>query len=236
MAVAHPRAHVLARDAELLEGLGGDDARAAVAHAPAQVFSVVVGDWHRPLAERGGPRDIGFLVLDGLLLREVRIGGSACCELVGRGDLIRPWDEDAMRSVQSRTEWRAHAPATVALLDEAWGRAVAPWPEVMRNLLRRSVQRSQSLALYLAISHVVGVDARVLTILWHFADRWGHVTPEGTVLPLKLTHELLGTVVGARRQTVSAAVTELARRGAISRDADGARWVLHERPEPHADL
>jgi CRP-like cAMP-binding protein len=224
---------VLARDVELLSGLDGADARAAVAHAPAQVFRVAVGDWHQPLAERGVPGDVGFLVLEGLLLREVRIGGSACCELVGRGDLIRPWDEDEVRSVQSRTEWRAHAPAYVALLDAAWGRAVAPWPEVMHNLLRRSVQRSQSLALYLAISHVVGVDQRVLTILWHFADRWGHVAPEGTVLPLNLTHELLGTVVGARRQTVSAAVTELVRRGAITRAADGSRWVLHERPEPH---
>jgi CRP/FNR family transcriptional regulator, cyclic AMP receptor protein len=229
---ARPRSHVLARDVELLTGLGGDDARAAAAHAPAQVFRVAVGDWHQPLAERGGPGDVGFLVLEGLLLREVRIGGSACCELVGRGDLIRPWDEDEVRSVQVRTEWRAHAPALVALLDAAWGRAVAPWPEVMHNLLRRSVQRSQSLAVYLAISHVVGVDQRVLTILWHFADRWGHVAQEGTVLPLNLTHELLGTVVGARRQTVSAAVTELVRRGAITRAVDGSRWVLHERPEP----
>ena len=132
--------------------------------------------------------------------------------------------------MQSRTEWRAHAPARVALLDAAWARTAARWPEISVNLLRRSIERSQSLALYLAISHVTGVDARVLTILWHFADRWGHVTPQGTVVPLKLTHELLGSVVGARRQTVSAAVTELVRRGALSRDAPGGGWLLHERP------
>jgi hypothetical protein len=228
---ARPRSHVLARDLELLAGLVGDDARAAAAHAPAQLFHVGVGDWHQPLAERGGPGDVGFLVLDGLLLREVRMLGSAGCELVGRGDLIRPWDEDDLRSVRTSTEWRAHTPATVALLDADWGRAVAPWPEVMHNLLRRSVQRAQSLALYLAISHVVGVDQRVLTILWHFADRWGHVGPEGTVLPLSLTHALLGTIVGARRQTVSAAVADLQRCGAITRGADGTRWVLHARPQ-----
>ena len=167
-----PRSHVLARDPDLLEGLDPSAARVAAAKAPALVFSVGVGDWHQPLAEAGRPSDIGFLILDGLFLREVRVGTSRCCELVGRGDLIRPWDEDDLRSVEASTEWRAHVPAKVALLDAAWARAVAPWPDITSNLLRRAVRRSQSLALYLAISHVVGVDERVLAILWHFADRW----------------------------------------------------------------
>jgi len=39
----------------------------------------------------------------------------------------------------------------------------------------------------------------VLLALWLLADRWGRATPDGTVLSLALTHELLGQLTGARR-------------------------------------
>ena len=48
------------------------------------------------------------------------------------------------------------------------------------------------------------------------------------ILPLKLTHELLGQLVGAKRPTVSLAIKELERRGTVHRRTDGA-WLLEQR-------
>jgi hypothetical protein len=61
------------------------------------------------------------------------------------------------------------------------------------------------------------------------ADRWGRVTPEGVVVPLRLTHELIGGLVGARRAPVTRALGRLADAGTVRRRADGA-WVLRGVP------
>ena len=51
------------------------------------------------------------------------------------------------------------------------------------------------------------------------------MAPGGVALPLVLSHRLLGGLVGARRPTVSTALTELARRREIVRRDDGT-WLL----------
>jgi CRP/FNR family cyclic AMP-dependent transcriptional regulator len=66
------------------------------------------------------------------------------------------------------------------------------------------------------------VEDRVLALLWHLAERWGRMTPEGVVVPLCLTHETLGRLAGAARPTVSLALGELTKRGQLSRRPDGA--------------
>jgi hypothetical protein len=86
------------------------------------------------------------------------------------------------------------------------------------------------LNVYLAVSHINGVDMRVLTILWHFADRWGRTSPDGIVLPLRLTNAMLGDIVGARRQSVSTAVSDLVRRGLVDRCENGCCWHLRGGP------
>jgi CRP/FNR family transcriptional regulator, cyclic AMP receptor protein len=53
------------------------------------------------------------------------------------------------------------------------------------------------------------------------------VTADGVVLRLRLTHELLGQLVGAKRPTVSLALKELEARGSIHRPAEGG-WLLAE--------
>jgi hypothetical protein len=65
----------------------------------------------------------------------------------------------------------------------------------------------------------------VLLMLRHLGDRWGHVTREGTVVPLPLSHEILGQLVGARRPTVTIAVRALVASGIIQRRPDGS-WLL----------
>jgi CRP-like cAMP-binding protein len=62
-------------------------------------------------------------------------------------------------------------------------------------------------------------------MLQHIAERAGRVTSDGTLIPIRLTHEALGKLVGARRPTVSLAMKELDAAGRVRRLADGT-WLL----------
>ena len=69
-----------------------------------------------------------------------------------------------------------------------------------------------------------------MALFWHLAERWGRMTAEGVVMPLTLSHRLLGELVGARRPTVSAALGELAHEGRLVRRRSGD-WLLVDAPE-----
>ena len=68
----------------------------------------------------------------------------------------------------------------------------------------------------------------MLAILWLLAESWGKVSAEGTRLPICLTHHALGEMIGAKRPTVTLAVSDLGRRGAAERLPAG--WLLHDAP------
>ena len=88
-------------------------------------------------------------------------------------------------------------------------------------LIDRVTERAHRLALTQAISQLNGVEHRVLALLWQLAERWGHVTPRGTAMPLTLRHRVLAQQDGARRPTVSTAISELAHAGTIERRPAG---------------
>ena len=185
----------------------------------------------------GFPRDgIGLLVLDGLLLRRVGIDGRYGAELLGDGDLLRPWqEEDAQATVPRTTRWQILRPTRMAVLDERVTRRIARYPVVMGQLVGRALQRSRNLAVNMAIVHQARVDARLQILLWHLADRWGKVSRDGTVLPLALSHATLADLVAARRPTVSKALADLDARGLVRRTGTG--WLLAgERPSELSEL
>jgi CRP-like cAMP-binding protein len=63
-----------------------------------------------------------------------------------------------------------------------------------------------------------GVHAeRLRGKLIQLAREHGKVRPDGVHIPLPLTHELLGQMVGAARETVSATVAQLQREGFLAR-------------------
>jgi CRP/FNR family transcriptional regulator, cyclic AMP receptor protein len=66
-------------------------------------------------------------------------------------------------------------------------------------------------------------------LFWHLAERWGRVSGDGVIVPLALTHRILGQLVGARRPTVSTALSELAEREELVRRPDGS-WLLRGDP------
>jgi Crp-like helix-turn-helix domain len=74
-----------------------------------------------------------------------------------------------------------------------------------------------------------------MALLWLLAERWGYVSTMGTHLRLDLTHETLGSLVGARRPTITLAVSELVDRGALIKQQQG--WLLIEPPaQPTASM
>jgi CRP/FNR family transcriptional regulator, cyclic AMP receptor protein len=106
---------------------------------------------------------------------------------------------------------------------------VARYPEVTATLFDPLSERSLRLATTQAISQLTRVDRRLKALFWHLAERWGRVSGDGVIVPLALTHRILGQLVGARRPTVSTALSELAEREELVRRPDGS-WLLRGDP------
>jgi len=221
---------VLEAHPELAQGLDPEQAALARRHVVAVLDSIPAGNWEPAERYDETPGTLGLLVIDGMVARDLRIGGRWCSELLGPGDLLRPWDhvDGAGESVPSDSAWNVLVPTRVAVLDERFARVACRWPQLMASIVSRTLRRSRWLTIMLAISNLTRVDERVVAVMWHLADRWGHVTPEGVVVPVRLTHEMLGKIVGAHRPSVTSALGELTRAGVLERRDDG--WLLHGNP------
>jgi CRP/FNR family transcriptional regulator, cyclic AMP receptor protein len=172
---------------------------------------------------------LGFLVVGGFFARRVDVLGRPATELLGRGDLLMPWAPDRTEPFAAGARWEVLEPACVAVLDHRFAGVLSRWPEITVALVARAVARSRTLTLELAIGQLVGIQLRLLTLFWHIAMRWGAEGPEGTVLPMHLTHELLASLVSAQRPTVTRALGRLCDEGLLSRREDGL-YVLHGEP------
>ena len=218
--------HLLDLDPDLGENLPAH--RFGVARA--ELLCVVL-DWQRGtepdemIVEEAGST-LGVLIVGGLITRRVTIIGRRCVELLGPGDLLRPWQEDEGHMVGPlAASLRVLEPARLAVIDRATTLRLGFWPEVLSVLVARVIRRSRAMAGNLALAQVPRVEDRLLVIFWHLADRFGRVTPVGVVLPLRLSHELLGALIGAQRPTVGVALGRLAERGLVRRRPDRT-WLL----------
>ncbi len=134
-------------------------------------------------------------------------------ELVGAGDLLQPWEPAPTTCSSARASWRALVPSRLALLDAAFAERVRPWPQIAHVLLRRAGRRAGDLNVQRAITSQPRLEVRLALLLGTCAARWGKVEPGGIRLPLPLTHQLLGRLVGAERPSVSHALARLSARG-----------------------
>jgi len=105
----------------------------------------------------------------------------------------------------------------------------------MAGLHARIGDQSERLAIQLVICQLPRVEDRLLALLWLLAESWGRVTPLGTLVPVSLTHDALGELIGARRSTVTLALNELTERGAIVRQ-NGTWLLLESPPEPIGEM
>jgi CRP-like cAMP-binding protein len=177
---------------------------------------------------------IGLLVLDGLVIRQVVVAGRRCGELVAASSLLRPWDDFGMSApMPFEVRWRVLTPLRLAILDRRWSQLCARWPALMEAVVERAVERAHTLAFNVAIHCLQHVELRLIVLMWHLADRFGRVGPEGVVIPLKLRHGDIAELVGARRPTVSTAIAELEREGRLARHPRG--WLLIGEPPEEVD-
>lgn len=216
-------------DPELGRLLGPERRQEATAALGVRTQRLPVGEWDvRPFS--GDPHSVGLLLLEGVISREVVVADNVSTELLGPGDLLRPWQPGADTTLlRSEVRWTVLGPTRVALLDRRFAMQVSRYPEVSCVLFDRLTERSMRLAINQAISQLTRVDRRLLAVFWHLAERWGRVGSDGVVVPLALSHRILGQLVGARRPTVSSAVSELVRRGELVRREDGS-WLLTGEP------
>ena len=219
-------------DADLAEELEPDLRRPARAAATVLTFELgatrlVLEDWFAAVGS--GP---GLLLLDGVVALGVRVDERVSAELLGAGDLLQPlWGAGIDQLLWCDVSWRGLLPVRFALLDEAFARRVRFWPQVAHGLMRRSGQRVVSLNVQRAIAAHPRLEVRLALLLWHLAGRWGRVEPGGIRLPLPLTHQLLGQLVGAERPSVSHALARLSHNGLVT--GHGDEWHLHGSLEDH---
>jgi CRP/FNR family cyclic AMP-dependent transcriptional regulator len=172
---------------------------------------------------RGG---LGLLLVEGIVALDVQVGDRTASELVGAGDLLAPWTSAAdVVLLASETFSRALVRTRVAVLDAAFAERIRPWPQILHALLRRAVRRTMELNIHRAATCHPRADARIALLLWHLAERWGIVVADGILVPLPLTHRLIGQLVGAERPSVSHALARLASTDLVTRDPNGL--VLH---------
>jgi hypothetical protein len=158
------------------------------------------------------------------------VADHVSAELLGPGDLVRPWQGSAGAGLLPvRAVWSVLSTVTLAVLDRRFAAEAARYPEITAALFDRLGERSLRLATTQAISQLTRVDRRLKALFWHLAERWGRVSGDGVVVPLALTHRILGQLVGARRPTVSTALSELAEREELVRRPDGS-WLLRGDP------
>jgi CRP-like cAMP-binding protein len=221
---------ILELDPELGQLLQDERLAAARRELQVVVHTLQEGPWEALRLAGASPDHIGLLVLDGVLAREVLVSDTVSTELLGPGDIIRPWrlhDGDAL--LQHEVRWIVLSRSRVALLDRRFSAQLARYPEVNAAVIDRINERALRLAVTQAISQLNRVDRRLLALFWHLAERWGRMTPDGVAIPMTLSHRMLGQLVGARRPTVSTALSELARLEELVRRDDGT-WLLTGEP------
>jgi CRP/FNR family transcriptional regulator, cyclic AMP receptor protein len=215
---------VLRREPDLASGLPGGARKRAFQECVADVKRIQRGDWD---AQSSGldPGGFGLLLSAGYLLRRVGQGGRFGAELLGPGDLVRPWlVASEGESLPAEPHWTAITPVEAAVLDLEFAQHAAPFPAVAIQLVDRAMLRSRNMAIAMAIVHQPRIDRRLHMLLWHYADRWGTVSASGTAVDVPLTHGTLAELVGARRPSVSTALGKLADESKVRRAKD--RWLL----------
>ena len=213
------RIALLAAEEAFEQGVPPEELDAARRAVRVPRLDVPRGDW-TPAPADWAPPTLGAMVVEGMIACHVRIRGRASTELIGPGDVFSPWRPAASSAIGEMTS-SAWAPTTLAVLDESFLAAARRWPGLLAVSHVRLAERLDRMMLRTAALQLSRVEERLLAAMWQLADRFGHVTPEGISLPLPLTHQILGQLVGAQRPTVTLALRALEEEGAVSRRDDG---------------
>jgi len=208
--------------------------RAAAGGIMAKKYGLERGPWIARDDHHVRQEDLGFLVLEGALVRHVTIGSRRSGELVGPGDVIRPGQEatDAYAQIEAVTSWTVLEDVRMVAIDRGVVSACCTVPSVLAELSARLLAPSGSLAARMAMAQLPKLELRLELLLWHLADRWGRREQGHVVLSLPLSQALLAELLCAQRTSVNAAMQKLVTRGVVGREGRG-RWVLSGAPPAH---
>jgi CRP/FNR family transcriptional regulator, cyclic AMP receptor protein len=174
-----------------------------------------------------GSGAFGAIVLEGMLVQALQIGEDPTLRLIVPGSFVPPAHPARSMPVLGARLF-VPVPTRLVLLGEELLIAARRWPWIVSSLHARTLEHSEHLATQLAICQLPRVEDRIMALMWLLAESWGRVTPAGIRLPLSLSHEVLGGLIGARRPTVTLALSKLAEHGSLIRQDDG--WVILESP------
>jgi CRP/FNR family transcriptional regulator, cyclic AMP receptor protein len=216
---------VLELDPDLADGIAAERMQAARQACRAETIEVRQGEWD-PETSTAAEDGYGLLVLSGLFCRRVVQGQRYGAELLGPGDLLRPWDRiGEWSSIPVESDWLVIEDGRLAVLDRDFADRCASFPELSVALIRRGLLRSRYLTMLFAIVAERRVETRLTMLFWHLADRFGRMRGEWIDIPVPLTHRILSELVAARRPSVSTALTKLQEQGILLRTPEG--WQLH---------
>lgn len=219
----------LVRLLDIAPRLGAGCARGELAEARrlivVPVVTVLGGQWEcGELRRMVGACDIGCVIAEGVIAHDLVAGERVAKHLLGPGDVLAP-GVGTGRYLPLLRLFGVTDRARLAILDESFHAVVRRWPAIARALVVQVEEQMERVAVQQLISQLPRAEQRIVALLWHLADRWGHDGPEGMVLPLTLSHEAISRLVGGRRSTASAALGTLAHDGAVVRRANDT-WLL----------
>jgi CRP/FNR family transcriptional regulator, cyclic AMP receptor protein len=213
-------------DPDLGSGLEGGAFASAREELLVRTFEAPRGPWELDQTWAATGAELGLLMLSGTIARDAGVGRRVSLEILGAGDMLRPWPKDRhAEALRVRLRFNVMEPVRFAVLDDQFAVRAARWPAVLGQVAGRVMGRATSATLRLLIHQVVRIDDRVLLSLWGLSERFGRVTPDGVLIPVPINHTMMARFVGAQRPTVSQAVGELVRRGEVERTEDGG-WLL----------
>jgi hypothetical protein len=172
-----------------------------------------------------GACSMGCVIAEGMIAHDLVAGVRVAKHLLGPGDVLAP-AAGTSRYLPVLRLIGVTDRARLAILDASFLAALRRWPVIARALVIHVEEQLERVAVQQLISQLPRAEQRIVALLWHLADRWGHDEPEGMVLPLTLSHEAISRLVGGRRSTVSAALGALASDGFVVRRANDT-WLLN---------
>ena len=146
LGLTRQRILLLDADPDLAEGIPDHELEIARRRSGARVLQLDGPAWNpEPIVAASDAGWLGLFQLDGLILRRVRVGERAACELFGPGDIVRPWDADGQYDpLPISVDWLVLRPSRLAVLDTAFALSVARWPTITSRLCSRIAQRADT--------------------------------------------------------------------------------------------
>lgn len=224
-----PQGTVRLIDAEpsLARGIERRDLDEAREKLIAEVRRVEPGAWEEARKKPSSPLFLGYLILEGAFTREIMLSSRPSIELLGPGDLIRPWVvPHALDAMHVTDEWSLLSPGHVAIISEDFYQQAERFPSVLTVLMDRVVARARWLGFHVAICQLPRIDHRLLLTFRYVAERWGIEEPGGVKIPFRLSHRSLAALIGARRPKITAAIGTLTEQGLLEQAKDGT-WTFY---------